>query len=150
MLPLDVVLAVLRNQSRALDSLRCEVHDLMVAAKQKHQLRTRHRLSAMCLGALICRHGHAVQIWHRRELVGRHDVNTSGKGSAGISERFYPARIGWPSLELSCEWLPGLKPEHPLLKNVFGFVDGKNYRVRAYVVMFNLFFYDLFFSLSIR
>ncbi|KAE8992639.1 hypothetical protein PR003_g5872 [Phytophthora rubi] len=41
----------------------------------------------------------------------------------------YPARIGWPSLEHQHRMAAWVEIREPLLKNVFGFVDGKNYRV---------------------
>lgn len=43
---------------------------------------------------------------------------------------FYPARIGWPSLEHQRRMATWVQKREPLLKNIFGFVDGKNYRVR--------------------
>ncbi|KAG6966964.1 hypothetical protein JG687_00004536 [Phytophthora cactorum] len=95
MLPLDAVLAVLRNQSRVLDSLRCEVHDLMVTAELKRQLRTRHRLLPMCMGArhlsawtLLYKYGTDENLLDVATLTRREKaLQVSLKG-------FPPARIG--------------------------------------------------------
>nr|KAE8936176.1 hypothetical protein PF009_g13890 [Phytophthora fragariae] len=44
---------------------------------------------------------------------------------------YAPARISWPSLARQTELAKLVEAREPLLQHTFGFIDGKNFKVRA-------------------
>ncbi|ETP23156.1 hypothetical protein F441_03681 [Phytophthora nicotianae CJ01A1] len=196
---LVALVAVVLENTNSLRELRRHVNGLLIDAELKRELKTRHRLTAACLGVphlsawsllykygtdenllnvttltrsafneLLARFAGFYHIHRPRRDGGRPPKLTEHhqvlglllhyyEGSMGVKticeifavppttlqrtlmkaehaleaalRGFYPARISWPSLGHQRRMAAWVHAREPLLDNIFGFVDGKNYRV---------------------